>query len=80
MANVIVCCDGTWNTADERDGGVPCPTNVAKISNALADTDSQGNPQKKYYHSGVGTDGNVLAKFAGGAVGDGLDKKGLRGF
>jgi hypothetical protein len=74
MANVIVCCDGTWNTADERDGGVPCPTNVAKISNALADADGQGIPQKKYYHSGVGADGSVLAKFAGGAVGDGLDK------
>ena len=42
MANIVVCCDGTWNTLDERDGGVPCPTNVVKIYNAIADTDSTG--------------------------------------
>ena len=53
MANIVVCCDGTWNTLDERDGGVPCPTNVVKIYNAIADTDSTGTKQKRYYHSGV---------------------------
>jgi uncharacterized protein (DUF2235 family) len=46
MANIIVCCDGTWNTLEERDGGLPCPTNVAKIYNAVADNDAQGNTQK----------------------------------
>lgn len=74
MANVIVCCDGTWNTADERDGGVPCPTNVAKISNALAKVDLSGAEQRSYYHSGVGTEGSRIEKLLGGAVGDGLDK------
>ena len=74
MANIVVCCDGTWNTLDERDGGVPCPTNVVKIYNAIADTDSTGTKQKKYYHSGVGTEGGILGRFIGGAVGDGLDK------
>ena len=74
MTNIIVCCDGTWNTLDERDGGVPCPTNVVKIYNAVADQDAQGNTQKKYYHSGVGTEGNILGRVLGGAVGDGLDK------
>jgi uncharacterized protein (DUF2235 family) len=74
MANVIVCCDGTWNTADERDSGVPSPTNVAKIYNAIAKTDTQGAEQRAYYHSGVGTEGNRLEKFLGGALGDGLEK------
>jgi uncharacterized protein (DUF2235 family) len=74
MANVIVCCDGTWNTAEDRDGGVPCPTNVVKINNAIADVDGAGARQPKYYHPGVGTDGTLLAKLKGGALGDGLEK------
>jgi uncharacterized protein (DUF2235 family) len=74
MANIIVCCDGTWNTADERDNGIPCPTNVAKIFNALADVDAQGAEQKSYYHSGVGAEGDIFEHFLGGALGDGLDK------
>lgn len=74
MANVIVCCDGTWNTADDRDGGIPCPTNVVKIYNALAERNGQGSDQRKYYHSGVGTEGSKLERFMGGAIGDGLDK------
>jgi hypothetical protein len=28
MINLIVCCDGTWNTPDEMDGGMPAPTNL----------------------------------------------------
>ena len=74
MANVIVCCDGTWNTADERDSGVPSPTNVAKIYNAISKTDAQGTEQRRYYHSGVGTEGSRFERFMGGALGDGLDK------
>jgi uncharacterized protein (DUF2235 family) len=74
MANVIVCCDGTWNTAEDRDGGVPCPTNVVKIHNAIADIDGAGNRQTRYYHPGVGTDGALVARLKGGALGDGLEK------
>ena len=74
MANVIACCDGTWNTADERDYGLPCPTNVAKVHNALADVDGAGVVQKKYYHTGVGTEGGKLQKLIDGALGDGLEK------
>ncbi|PWT80598.1 MAG: DUF2235 domain-containing protein [Acidobacteria bacterium] len=72
--NVVVCCDGTWNTAEERTDGLPSPTNVTKIYNALAKTDAQGIEQKAYYHPGVGTDGGVLQHLLGGALGDGLEK------
>lgn len=71
---LIVCCDGTWNTADERDRGLPCPTNVAKLYNALAKQDDRWVEQRAYYHSGVGTDGSRLEKFLGGTVGGGLDE------
>lgn len=74
MRNLIVCADGTWNTPDQEDDGVPIPTNVVRIYNCLADKDNSGNDQLKYYHPGVGTEGNWWDKVKGGSVGDGLGK------
>jgi T6SS, Phospholipase effector Tle1-like, catalytic domain len=74
MLNLVVCCDGTWNTPDEKHDGVPVPTNVVRLYNAVADRDGAGNPQPKYYHPGVGTDGTWWQKVLGGSVGVGLDK------
>jgi hypothetical protein len=71
---IIICCDGTWNTPDERDGGVPVPTNVVRIYNAVADRDNDGTAQSKYYHPGVGTDGTWWEKAIGGGTGRGLDR------
>lgn len=71
MPNLIVCCDGTWNTDDQTDGnGLPIPTNVAKIYNALDRT--PGNGQKSYYHPGVGTSPTRWDRIMGGATGSGL--------
>jgi hypothetical protein len=67
--NIVVCCDGTWNTADQTDHGVPCPTNVCKLKNiALSNAE-----QLLYYHPGVGTGGDLKDKLLGGALGTGLD-------
>ena len=74
MRNLIVCADGTWNTPDQQHDGVPTPTNVVRLYNAIADKHSNGNDQIKYYHPGVGTDGKWWDKLAGGAVGVGLNK------
>ena len=74
MANIIVCCDGTWNTAEQKQDDVPAPTNVVKLFNALAATDDEGVRQKKYYHPGVGTEGGWFARLKGGGLGDGLDQ------
>lgn len=73
MANLIVCCDGTWNTPDQREDGLPAATNVVKMHRAIAPEDSEGTPQGNYYHPGVGTDGGRLARLAGGGLGRGLD-------
>ncbi|MBE9479759.1 MAG: DUF2235 domain-containing protein, partial [Chloroflexi bacterium] len=75
MRNLIVCCDGTWNTPDQKHNGVPVPTNVVRLYNAVVDM----NPKKKilqlkYYHPGVGTDGNWWQKVAGGTMAVGLSK------
>ena len=74
MRNLIVCCDGTWNTPDQKQDGVPVPTNVVRLHNAVARLDDQGSEQLKYYHPGVGTDGKWWEKLAGGTVGVGLSK------
>jgi len=73
MANIVICCDGTWNTPDQLDKGVPAPTNVVRLHNAVAETDVKGAPQEKYYHPGVGTSGKWWDKAIGGGTGAGLD-------
>lgn len=74
MANLVVCCDGTWNTADQTEGGVPTPTNVVRFFNLIADKDGNQVPQRKYYHPGVGTDGGLVDKALGGGIGLGLNR------
>lgn len=80
MRNLIVCADGTWNTPEQETGGVPRPTNVVRLFNALAETGASGEPQQAYYHPGVGTEGSRLRRLAGGAVGSGLGKNVLSGY
>jgi hypothetical protein len=75
VKNIVICCDGTWNTPDERDaGGVPTPTNVVRMFNAVAAADGRNTQQHRYYHPGVGTDGGWWDKAVGGGTGAGLDK------
>jgi hypothetical protein len=71
MKRLIVCCDGTWNVPEQEDYGKPSPTNVVRLYNCLAE-EGNGTKQRHYYHSGVGTEGNMLARSAGGAYGKGL--------
>ncbi|MEX6090594.1 phospholipase effector Tle1 domain-containing protein [Raoultella planticola] len=68
--NLLVFCDGTWNTPQQLDDGKPAPTNVVKLRNAVA----ENTQQRVYYHSGVGTDGGVVDRYIGGGIGEGLDK------
>ena len=72
MKRLIVCCDGTWNRPDEVNEGAASPTNVAKISLALADKDDAGNQQLLHYESGVGT--RRGERVLGGAFGVGLSR------
>lgn len=73
MANLVVCCDGTWKTPDDKEDGVPLVTNVVKLYNIVAALDDDGGEQKKYYHPGVGTDGGRIGKLLGGGLGVGLN-------
>ena len=70
MKRLVVCCDGTWNTADQKVDGTPVPTNVTKLFDAAASVDAAGVEQLAMYHPGVGT--RPGEKLRGGAFGFGL--------
>jgi uncharacterized protein (DUF2235 family) len=73
MKRIVLCCDGTWNRADQESNGVPCPTNVVKLGYRVAKRDAQGVSQIVYYDQGVGT-GNIVDRLSGGAFGEGLEQ------
>ncbi|MEU6080102.1 DUF2235 domain-containing protein [Streptomyces sp. NPDC047108] len=61
---LIVCCDGTWNVADQ-----PSRTNVTKVALSVR-PHADGVEQRVYYRSGVGT--RRWERLRGGAFGMGL--------
>jgi uncharacterized protein (DUF2235 family) len=71
MKNIVVCFDGTWNTADAA-----FPTNVVKTAQMVLPTDAKGNGQVLFYDEGVGSMqvafGASINNFLGGAFGVGL--------
>lgn len=71
MKRLILCCDGTWNSADQSSNGTPCPTNIVRIAYRIAKR-KDDLQQILYYSQGVGT-GNSLDRFTGGAFGRGVD-------
>jgi len=67
---LVICCDGTWNKADQEKNGRPCPTNVIKLAYRVAKRPANAT-QVVFYDQGVGT-GNFIDRVSGGAFGDGL--------
>ncbi len=70
---IVICCDGTWNSPDQKDRGQVCPSNVAKIALAALTHDKKGVEQKIFYDKGVGT-GFGLDRLFGGAFGVGISR------
>ena len=72
MQRLVICCDGTWNTPDQKDRGVMRPSNVVKIARfVLPQAPADGAEQHVYYDQGVGT-GDLVDRFFGGMFGIGL--------
>jgi uncharacterized protein (DUF2235 family) len=71
MKNIVICFDGTWNTADAE-----FPTNVVKTAKMLLPTDADGVNQVVFYDLGVGSGQVAFAQtingLLGGAFGAGL--------
>jgi uncharacterized protein (DUF2235 family) len=60
MKRLVICCDGTWNSADQK-----FPTNVFKASQAIPQkTRDDPEGQLIYYDGGVGSAG-LLARLPG---------------
>jgi len=54
MSSIVICCDGTWNSADqEAVNGEICVTNVLKIACRLKKETTKGELQIVYYDQGV---------------------------
>jgi len=70
MKRLVLCCDGTWNNADQASNGVPCPTNVLGTAFRVAKRAGE-ILQIVFYEQGVGT-GNLIDRLSGGAFGEGL--------
>jgi len=72
MRRLIVCCDGTWKTADDK-----AITNVVKMMDAVVPVvrDASGNEtqQVSWYGKGVGN-GTFADRILGGAFGGGLGR------
>lgn len=71
MKRIVICCDGTWNTPDQKDRGVMRPTNVVKMAHIVLPQAPDGIEQRVYYDKGVGT-GDWIDRIFGGAFGIGL--------
>ncbi len=71
MKNIVICFDGTWNTADAE-----FPTNVVKTAKMLLPTDANHANQVVFYDEGVGSGQVAFAQtingLLGGAFGAGL--------
>lgn len=66
MKRIVICSDGTWNSPEDEQ-----PTNILRLSRAIAPVDAIGNRQVVFYDWGVGTD---RKKATGGITGAGIDK------
>ncbi|KAF4910624.1 hypotheticall protein [Colletotrichum fructicola] len=51
---LVICCDGAWNSSNIGSNAIP--TNISRLSAAVAHKCCTGMPQVVYYHRGPGTD------------------------
>jgi uncharacterized protein (DUF2235 family) len=64
---LVICCDGTWNSADRGEGA----SNVVRMARIVKSSTTDGIAQIVWYHPGVGT-GDPVDHMLGGAIGVGL--------
>ncbi|WP_048708971.1 DUF2235 domain-containing protein [Microvirga massiliensis] len=69
MKRLVVCFDGTWNSADSEEA----ETNVTRLARAIHATQHRGDPQLVLYLRGVGSTGIAAQKLIEGATGLGVD-------
>ncbi len=74
MKRLVICADGTWNSADSAKADGNGFTNVARMRDAIAPASPDGVAQLVKYYHGIGAQGSWLSRQAAGAFGVGLSK------
>ncbi len=75
---IVICFDGTWNTPDKKPSDGDESTNVWHFFESIAERDTNGVAQIKWYDQGVGT--KWYNKIRGGAFGVGLSDNIQQGY
>ena len=78
--NIVIFCDGTWNSPSEEAFGLPTPTNVFKLYRACLDAVQSHGRQITWYQPGVGATGGVVRRVFEGATGVGIGANIRRGY
>lgn len=80
---LVLCLDGTWVNSDkgynrptfqQPNATLQVPSNVTRLYRSLKKRDPDGKIQIVYYQPGVGTEGNLTDKIAGGVFGVGVSE------
>ncbi|HYC52322.1 MAG TPA: DUF2235 domain-containing protein [Gemmatimonadaceae bacterium] len=74
MKRLIVCADGTWNSADSATADGKGLTNVGRLRDVVAPRSADGTRQLVRYHDGVGARGSWFNRVLSGATGLGLSR------
>lgn len=78
--NLVVFCDGTWNSPEEEEFGKPTETNVHKLFMSCQDEAESNGRQVTWYQPGVGSDGSWYRRAFEGATGTGTGLNIRRGY
>ncbi|WP_324680927.1 DUF2235 domain-containing protein [Hymenobacter sp. GOD-10R] len=78
--NLVICCDGTWNSAVDEEYGAAAPTNVHKLYQACLDQAESDGQQVTWYQPGVGALGSTARRTFEGATGTGVGANIRRGY
>ena len=78
--NIVIFCDGTWNSPEEEAFGQPTATNVHKLFMACEDEATSKGDQLTWYQRGVGSDGAWYRRAFEGATGTGTGESIRRGY
>lgn len=78
--NIVIFCDGTWNSPSDEEFGVPSVTNVRTLYRACQDFSESGGAQVVWYQSGIGALGGKFRRAFEGATGWGIGGAIQRGY
>ncbi|HEX8327431.1 MAG TPA: DUF2235 domain-containing protein [Hymenobacter sp.] len=78
--NLVICCDGTWNSATDEAFGMPTPTNVHRLYQACQDRAESQEQQFVWYQPGVGALGGRIRRAFEGTTGTGVSANIRRGY